>query len=399
LEIGKLNSPLERGQGGAESKNMPSETNLEKQILATVVYYNILDYPLTCFEIFLYLVKIPLTPFDKGGNCSQFSILNSLDTSKYLKKYLDQKYGFYFLKNRNRWLHSPEGLWSSNAEYNHEKNLDTNGLHSLKGTMEPAKTNEKIDIVQQRLERKKLADWKWKKARKIFRITQIIPFMKMVLVSGSLAFGNSKDESDIDVIIIAKKGRIWTVRAFATLLTCILGVRRHSKITKNKICLNHYITDQSLKIPFESLYNAQSYVHLVNVYRSQEDERLFEEFQKENKWIKKYVENYEVSELENFRGIRRNKILGFISKIFEIILSGKHGIYLEKKLSEIQSRKIKNNPLYEKAGGRITANDNQLEFHPNSHEARIIPKFNQWTKKLGLFEFAGQKDSGLRHRD
>ena len=346
---------------------MPSETNLEKQILATVVYYNILDYPLTCFEIFLYLVesKRQLNSEFQIYN-SQFLILNSLNTSKYLKKYLGQKYGFYFL------------------------NIETR--HFL------ASANKKIDIVQQRLERKKLADWKWKKARKIFWIMQIIPFMKMVLVSGSLAFGNSKDESDIDVIIIAKKGRIWTVRAFATLLTCILGVRRHSKITKNKICLNHYITDQSLKIPFESLYNAQSYVHLVNVYRSQEDERLFKEFQKENKWIKKYVENYEVSELENFRGIRRNKILGFISKIFEIILSGKHGIYLEKKLSEIQSRKIKNNPLYEKAGGRITANDNQLEFHPNSHEARIIPKFNQWTKKLGLFEFAGQKDSGLRHR-
>jgi predicted nucleotidyltransferase len=256
---------------------------------------------------------------------------------------------------------------------------------------------EPTDIVQQRLNRKKLADQKWKKAGKIFWIIQIIPFMKMVLVSGSLAFGNSKDESDIDVIITAKKGRIWIVRTLATLLTSILGVRRHNKITKNKICLNHYITDQSLKIPFESLYNAQSYVHLINVYHSKNDRKLFSKFQKENEWIKKYVENYEVSELENFRGIKRNKILGFISKIFEIILSGKFGNYLEKKLSEIQSGKIKNSPLYKKSGGRITVNNNQLEFHPNSREAKISPEFNKRMEKLGLFEFAKQKDSGLRH--
>ncbi len=342
---------------------MSSEIKLEKQILATIAYYDILDYPLTGFEIFLYLVKKKGNKELSSGYPELSSLFPLLDTSEYLKKYLDQKYGFYFLKR------TPPN---------------------------PPLVRGGVNIVQQRLERKKLADQKWKKARKIFWVTQIIPFMKMVLVSGSLAFGNSKNESDIDVIITAKKGRIWIVRTLATLLTSILGVRRRGKITKNKICLNHYITDQSLKIPFESLYNAQSYIHLINVYHSESDRKLFSKFQEENKWIKKYVENYEVSELENFRGIKRNKILGFISKMFEIVLSGKFGNYLEKKLSEVQSGKIKNSPLYKKAGGRITVNNNQLEFHPNSREAKIIPEFNKRMEKLGLFEFAKQKDSGLR---
>jgi len=59
------------------------------------------------------------------------------------------------------------------------------------------------------------------------------------------------------------------------------------------------------------------------------------------------------------------------------------------------SNKIKKDPLYEKRGGRITINNNQLEFHPDSHEANIIPEFNRRMEKLGLFEFANQKDSGL----
>ena len=341
-----------------------SSEKLEKQILATITYYDILNYPLTAFEVFLYLVKKK-----KNVNAietrqclvSTTEIISLLDNSEYLKKYIDQKHGFYFLKKIPL---AP---------------FDKGG----------------INIVQQRLNRKKLADWKWKKARKIFRIMQITPFLKMVLVSGSLAMGNSKNESDIDLIITAKKGRIWTVRIFVTLLTSVLGVRRHSNVTKNKICLNHYITDESLKIPFESLYNAQSYVHLINVYDSEEDKKIFQKFQEENKWIKKYARNYKLSELGGFRSINRNKILGSVSSFFEIIFSGKFGDYLERKLSEIQSGRIKKDRLYKKSGGRITINNDQLEFHPASHEADVIPEFNRRMEKLGLFEFGGQKDSGL----
>ena len=350
-------------------------TFLEKQILAAIVYYDILDYPLTVFEVFLYLVE------EKNGNkntelSSEILELSSvfllLDNSEYLKKYVDQKYGFYFLK---RTPPSPP--------------LSGGGINCL------SLSTDEIDIVQQRLNRKKLADWKWKRARKIFWIMRITPFLKMILISGSLAMGNSKNESDIDLVIAAKKGRIWTVRTFVTLLTSVLGVRRHGNVTKNKICLNHYITDESLKIPFESLYNAQNYIHLINVYDSEEDKKIFKKFQEENKWIKKYARNYKPAELGGFRSIGRNKIFELISRFFEIILSGKLGDYLEKKLSEIQSERIKKDKLYKKSGGRITIDDDQLEFHPDSHEANIIPEFNRRMKILELFEFGGQKDSGL----
>ncbi len=303
----------------------------------------------------------------------QGSICHLLDNSKYLKKHIEQKDGFYFLK---RISPSPP---LSRGRYENDSS-------SLEGA---------IDIVQQRLNRKKLADQKWKKAKKIFWIMQITPFMKMILVSGSLAMGNSKNESDIDLIITAKKGRIWIVRTFVTLLTSILGIRRYGDKTKNKICLNHYITDESLKIPFESLYNAQSYVHLINVYNNKEDKKMFRRFQEENKWIKKYARNYKLSELGGFRSIGRNKIFRSVSNLFEIILSGKLGNYLERELSMFQSKRIKKDPLYKKGGGRITISDTQLEFHPDSHEANVIPEFNKRMKKLELFEFGGQRDSGL----
>ena len=345
---------------------MSTPTLLEKQILATIVYYDILNYPLTGFEIFSYLInknqESRIKNQELNGNSNrnrdddiQYSIFNIqyfLNHSEYLKKHINQELGFYFLKNRT-------------------------------------------NIVQERLDRKKIADDKWKKSKKIFWIMQIIPFTKLVMASGSFALCNTRKDSDVDLMIVAKKGRIWTVRTFFTLLTSLLRVKRHKDRTEDMICLNHYITDKSLKIPFESLYTAQLYYHILSIYNSDEDRKLFLKFQKENEWMKKYLENYEFSELEGLRSIRRNKTLSFISKLFEFILSGKIGDYFEKKMSKIQSERIKKDPLNMKKGGRITISDTQLEFHPDSHESHIIPKFNQKMKELGISEFANQKDSGL----
>ncbi len=333
---------------------MSTPTLLEKQILATIVYYDILDYPLTDFEVFLYLVR-------EDGNVSDVEtrhclvsteVIELLNTSEYLKKYIDQKLGFYFLNVNN--VETRQCLVSTDTK----------------------------NIVQLRLNRKKIWDQKWKKARKIFWIMQVIPFSRLVMGSGSFSLGNTRKDSDVDLLIVAKKGKIWTVRTFFTLLTSLLRVRRYKDKTEDKICLNHYITDKSLRIPFESIYTAHLYCHILSVYNSEEDRKLFRKFQEENKWMKKYLESYEFSNLEGFRSIKRNKILNSISKLFEFILSGKIGDYFEKKMSEIQTKRIKKDPLNMKKGGRITISNDQLEFHPNSHEAKIVPEFNRRVKEL-----------------
>ena len=340
---------------------LTTSTSLEKQIIATVVYYDILNYPLTGFEIFLYLIR--MNHESRITNHELSDIDDLLNNSEFLKKNLGQKLGFYFLKVGTRHCLVPTGIES--------------------------------DIVQERLDRKKIWDNKWKKSKKIFWIMQIIPFTKLVMGSGSFSLGNTRKDSDVDLMIVARWGRIWTVRTFFTLLTSLLRVKRHKDKTEDMICLNHYITDRSLRIPFESLYTAQLYCHILSIYNSNEDRKLFLKFQKENEWMKKNLENYEFSELEGSRSIKRSKMLLFISKLFEFILSGKIGDYFEKKMSEIQTNRIKKDPLNSKKGGRITISNTQLEFHPDSHESHIIPDFNRKMIELGISEFANQKDSGL----
>lgn len=331
---------------------------LEKSILATIAYYDVLDYPLTGFEVFKYLINpshvivqskpeqsLALEPL---GQPTFLNVLNTLGKIS-LKNYLEEKNGFYFL------------------------------IH-------------KGELIKTRVERQKISDQKWKKARKIISLLQIVPYLRMIAISGSLALDNTKKQSDIDLLIVAKHKRIWTVRFLVTLFIQILGKRRHGKKTANRICLNHYITDKSLKIDFPSLYNAQTYAHLVPILEIEKG--IYKKFQEANQWIENYLAIFPGQEDSNQRLIKQKNFFKKIARFKEIILNTFLGSILEAILRFIQKTYIKIHSSKEKGEGRVITDDFQLEFHPSSPEVEILAKFNKNMLKLG-FHLKPERDSGL----
>ncbi len=344
-------------------------TDLEKAILATLVYYDVLERPLTGWEVFRYLIRLePRSsksknrPFGyalaKGeGRDPQWQsldfehILEVLDNSPALTELIGQKNGFYFLKGRT-------------------------------------------SLVKQRIKKQKLADQRWKKISRITKLLQTIPYIRLIMVSGSLAMNNPRKESDIDLLIVTKAGRIWTCRALTTLFVHLLGQRRHGQLTKNRFCLNHYITNQSLKIPLPSLYNAQTYAHLIPVWQAETG--LYKKFQRTNQWLTEYLTFYPQSRRGYLREVGTNRLFNSIRKLRESILDTQIGDALEFILKKIQFRRIKKDPLTYQTGGRVVFDDNQLEFHPDSPEKGILEKYNRRMEELGLAGMAQEKDSGLR---
>jgi len=88
-------------------------------------------------------------------------------------------------------------------------------------------------------------------------------------------------------------------------------------------------------------------------------------------------------------------LFNFLRKSQEFILDGKLGDWLESFLKKIQTKRIEKDPLTYRAGGRVTFDDNQLEFHPESPEKNILEKYNQRLRELGFGEIDVEKDSGL----
>lgn len=345
---------------------------IAQSILATLHYYDIFDYPLTSWEIYKYLIRgstIKRRDFSQAQNdtsCDRHperhfchpewlakdlmfaDILEILNNNRDLESYISSENGFYFLKNREA-------------------------------------------LYEIRCKRTKLAAKRWKKARFILCLLQSAPFIRGIFLSGSFAIGNIRQDSDIDLFIVVKTGRIWMCRFFVTFLLAILGQRRHGDKIAGKFCLNHYITEDSLELNIPSLYNAQTYQSLVPIGISSVN------FFHQNKWLSDFLHNVFPDKKNNLHNQQTKEflLLKFFRICTEFVLSGAAGGWLERMMKEGQKKYIKIHSVKNKEKGRVVLLDTELEFHPASPEDKILDIFNRRMEEFGLIEFGGQKDSGL----
>ena len=320
-------------------------------VLATLAYYDILDVSLTLFEVHRFLVNpARLSKIPARGQITWKQIDEELQTLVKLGV-VQTKNGFYFIFNRH-WLY---------------------------------------DL---RIEREKIAAQKWKKLLRTARWFQAVPYLRGMLASGSMALGNTNKESDFDVLVIAASGRIYTCRAFLSLAASLFRARRKrfDKVAPDKFCFNHHITDASMTISHESLYNAQTYIHLKPIFI---DRRLFEEFYSSNSWLNKYIYNFQPANHFVHRSVKPNVFLRFVASFGELFLNNKLGDWVERLLKNYQQKRIKANPVTHERGGRIVFNDNELEFHPHSFEGKVIEKYNNSLRSLGIIPPEEERDSGL----
>ena len=323
-------------------------------ILATLVYYDVFDFPLKEEEVFRFLINLerPLTP--EGLQAPSFDEIKA-ELEKLRGGGIINFYnGFYFLFGRDY-------------------------------------------LVPLRLRREKIAKKKWEKTYNAVWRLKFLPYIKAVFASGSLAMSNAEELGDLDILIIVKHGRIWLSRLLVSGLVSLIGIRRkyNQKIAPDRICLNHYIANKSLLIPYKSIYTAQTYINLKPIFVS--DPQIIAEFYKANSWLGEYVLNFEAKELAAEKinmAMGHNFLTKIKSKAGELILNTKLGDWLENLARRWQIKRIEKHKKQDLPGGRVVYNDNCLEFHPGSVEKEIIEKYNQRLITLSLDEFAIEKDSG-----
>ncbi|MBI2062607.1 MAG: hypothetical protein HYT64_02875, partial [Candidatus Yanofskybacteria bacterium] len=239
-------------------------TLLRNLIIATLAYYDILDFPLTLLEVNKYLIN-------PRRFCSPRSDLGVIRSD---------------LKITTGQVREGLGSLISIGAIGSE-----NGFYFLPG---------RGALRELRIEREKIAAQKWKKFLSIAKWFGAVPYLRGIFASGSLAINNTGRESDFDVLTVAKSGRLYTCRIFLSLAASLFRARRTRSdlVAPDKFCFNHYITDGNLNIKHESLYNAQAYVNLKPVTA---ENNLVEKFYIANNWLGKYIYNFPRSDLVSTR--------------------------------------------------------------------------------------------------
>jgi hypothetical protein len=305
-------------------------------VLATMCYYDAMNYPLTAFEVWKHLAHEDIDrvrqQYRKGHTVgSILDVLNLLVQDRRLVL----RDGFYILPNREQ-------------------------------------------LVTLRLSRNNLSVHKLRKMQSMMRILRFVPFVRQVWVTGRLAMKFAQNGSDLDVLIVLKEKRIWIGRLIVTTVVHLLGWRRHGKYTRDRLCLNYFITTNSLAISLDDRFSAHEYMMARCLFTSISPTQ----FLIANNWITRFRPHFDaLLTLPSSYFIKDIGIAYFVRQAGEWLLNGK---WLEQFVRRIQRSKIMRNPNTFKKGSMIVVNDQELIFLPNPHSPQIRHKYQALCQVQGL---------------
>ena len=274
-------------------------------VLKTLAYADIFDYPLSKEEIEKWLITA-------GTKETKDSLQDLLQ-----KGAVWEKDGFYFLKGRK-------------------------------------------DLVLLRKKREKSSQKKYALAQKTAERLALVPWIKMVGITGALSMNNTETKDDIDLMIVTASTRLWLTRLLIYVLSPFLGIRRRKpkdKEVKNKICFNLFLEESHLKISPENLFLAHEICQVKPVL---DRDQTYQQFLSENEWVKKFLPNA----LET---------ISFQPKIIE---PSRFFSFLEKFAFQIQYLYMKPKITHEKISLH------QAFFHPRDLSQEIDRKLKERLKEI-----------------
>jgi predicted nucleotidyltransferase len=233
------------------------------------------------------------------------------------------------------------------------------------------------DLVRTRIRSEKISSAKLKRVRTLARLLSLVPFVRMVGVTGSLAMKSGDRESDWDLFVVLRAGRIWVGRTLLTGFLHVIGKRRHGKYHRDRACLNYYVSEDALEISTKDLFSAHEYRFLIPVV----GEEVFRRFELKNRWIREFKPGFRPTELLPLWYLREPDAAPSVRQLFENLFDF---TFLESWLSSWQKKKIARNPKTRIKGGHIEATDRALIFLPKPRGPRVFDRFMRTWARLRI---------------
>ncbi len=185
-----------------------------------------------------------------------------------------------------------------------------------------------------------------------------LPFVREVYLAGSLAMGEGESDSDWDVLMIVKRGRLFTARFFVLLFFGFVGRRTSFLRGGDGFCFNHFVAEDFWDLEFaRNEYDKKILGNLKLIYGTGE---WLGRFLLRNEWV-----GVKINDLFLESPIL---ILGedaWFKKRFE----GACSSWLEKKLQKIQEWKMKRSLRYlGNSNSVLITNENEVRlwFRPRA---------------------------------
>jgi hypothetical protein len=226
----------------------------EKNILATLAYFDMFSYPLKKREIFIFLpVKCEFNEFE-------IALISLIKESSIFRVG-----EFYSLRNN-------------------------------------------YALAEIRCDGNDRATKMLKKAERSAAIISLFPFVKGIAISGSLSKKYADINSDIDFFIIAAANRLWIAR------TCLHVFKKFTYLfqLQHHYCMNYFIDEAGLGILERNIYTATEVSTILPLYGID----IFEAFYSVNNWTRAFLPNNYLH-ISSAQEIKNHQLKSVLEKLLD----------------------------------------------------------------------------------
>ncbi len=334
---------------------------IRKEILNTIRYFQVFDYPPTVDEICFFLKKKTsksylMSILEKMAEKRLITVSSFVRTSgdKSVGKEKLQRYtlGEYSINNK---------IQSSNVKCQIKDRTTNNNV-----------TMKQFSNFKNRL---KISYKKIRKVKKYINILGNLPQIKLIGLSGSVAMMNADKDDDVDLFVITAKNRLWTGRFITLLIAQLRGLRRkradnHQQF-ENKVCLNLFFDEKNLKIPKykETEYVAHEILQMKPVVQK---DGVYLRFLDANRWVFDIFPNARKNvkcQMLNVKSSSKFKHLNFVIYHLSFICNLSFVIWIFDKIES----SLKSLQLYfiNKHQTSEIITSTQLWFHPEDFGIKL----------------------------
>ncbi len=202
-----------------------------------------------------------------------------------------------------------------------------------------------------------------KKAEKYSRFIANRPFVRGVMISGSLSKGYMERGGDIDYFIVTEPNRVWFVKAFLMLYKKVFLFN-----SKKYFCINYIIDSRNLEIIDQNVFTAKEIRYLIPTY----NEGIYQDFLNANRWTKEgYLPNFNL----------KRKVVDILSetskskKRKEMFWSGRLGNmvdHMSLRLFQTYWRRKYRKKFNLDTGKQIKCEKHVSKIHPGNYQERVL---------------------------
>jgi hypothetical protein len=133
---------------------------------------------------------------------------------------------------------------------------------------------------ERRRKRSEAAERLWSRARASARVLGTLPFVRGVLVTGSMSKRSAAEGGDIDFLLLVEPGRVWTTKAL------IQGVRRAlPEWARAASCANYLLSTDALAVTPQTMYTAVELATAIPMANPEACVALVDA----NPWVRRFV--------------------------------------------------------------------------------------------------------------